>query len=33
MEPGDEVSLWVANIDATDDVVVARFNLLAHAVL
>ena len=32
MEPGDEVSMWAANIDTTDDLDVDRFKLLAHAV-
>lgn len=32
MEPGDEVSMWAANIDTTDDLVIDRFKLLAHAV-
>ncbi len=32
VEPGDEVSIWVASIDTTDDVEVDRFKLLAHAV-
>lgn len=31
MEPGDEVTMWGANIDATDDLVLERFKLLAHA--
>lgn len=33
MEPDDEVSMWAANIDTTDDLDVDRFKLLAHAVL
>lgn len=32
MEPGDEVSMWAANIDTTDDLDIDRFKLLAHAV-
>jgi hypothetical protein len=32
MEPGDEVTMLGANIDATDDLVLERFKLLAHAV-
>ena len=32
MEPGDEVTMWAANIDTTDDLVIDRFKLLAHAV-
>lgn len=32
MEPGDEVSMWAANIDTTDDLEIERFKLLAHAV-
>jgi len=32
VEPGDEVSMWAASIDTTDDVEVERFKLLAHAV-
>ena len=33
MEPSDEVTMWAANIDTTDDLVIDRFKLLAHAVL
>jgi len=33
VQPGDEVSMWGANIDATDDLVIERFKLLAHAVV
>ena len=33
LQPGDEVSMWGANIDATDDLVIERFKLLAHAVV
>ena len=33
MEPGDEVTMWVSNIDATDDLDIARFKLLAHAII
>ena len=32
MEPGDEVSMWAANLSTTTDVTVERFKLLAHAV-
>ena len=32
MEPGDEVTMLGANIDATDDLELERFKLLAHAV-
>ena len=32
VEPGDEVSMWAANIDTTDDLVIERFKFLAHAV-
>lgn len=32
MEPGDEVTMWAANIDTTDDLEIERFKLLAHAV-
>ena len=32
VEPGDEVSMWAANIDTTDDLVLERFKFLAHAV-
>ena len=32
VEPGDEVSMWAASIDTTDDVEIERFKLLAHAV-
>lgn len=32
MEPGDEVAMWGANIDATTDITIERFKLLAHAV-
>ena len=32
MEPGDEVTMWAANIDTTDDLVIDRYKLLAHAV-
>ena len=30
--PADEVSMWVANIDTTDDLEIHRFKLLAHAI-
>ena len=32
VEPGDEVAMWAANIDATDDLEIERFKFLAHAV-
>jgi hypothetical protein len=32
VEPSDEVSMWVANIDTTDDLEIHRFKLLAHAI-
>jgi hypothetical protein len=32
MEPGDEVTMWGSNIDATDDLELERFKLLAHAI-
>jgi hypothetical protein len=32
IEPGDEVTMLGANIDATDNLVLERFKLLAHAV-
>lgn len=32
VEPGDEVAMWAANIDTTDDLVIERFKFLAHAV-
>lgn len=32
VEPGDEISMWGANIDATDDLDVERFKLIAHAI-
>ena len=32
VEPADEVSMWVANIDTTDDLEIHRFKLLAHAI-
>jgi hypothetical protein len=32
VEPADEVSMWVANIDDTVDLQINRFKLLAHAV-
>ncbi len=32
VEPGDEVAMWGANIDATDDLVLERFKFMAHAV-
>ena len=31
-EPGDEVSMYGANIDATTDLEIERFKLLAHAI-
>jgi len=33
VEPGEEISLWVANIDGTTNLSVERFKLLAHAIL
>jgi hypothetical protein len=30
--PGDEVSMYAANLDATDDLSIARLKLLAHAI-
>jgi hypothetical protein len=30
--PGDEVSMYAANLDATDDLDIARLKLLAHAI-
>jgi len=32
MEPGDEVTMWAANIDDTTNLEIARLKLLAHAV-
>lgn len=32
VEPGDEVAMWGANIDATDGLEIERFKFLAHAV-
>ena len=32
MEPGDEVTMLGANIDTTDDLVLDRFKLMAHAI-
>lgn len=32
VEPGDEISMWAANIDTTDDLIIDRFKLLAHAI-
>jgi hypothetical protein len=32
LEPGDEVAMLAANIDATDDLDIARYKMLAHAV-
>lgn len=32
MEPGDEVTILAANIDATTNITVERFKLLAHAI-
>ena len=33
VEPGDEISLWVANIDGTTNLRLDRYKLLAHAIL
>lgn len=30
--PGDEISMWCANIDTTDDLDIDRFKLIAHAI-
>jgi hypothetical protein len=30
--PNDEITMWAANIDATTDITVDRFKLLAHAI-
>jgi hypothetical protein len=32
MEPGDEVTMLAANIDTTDNLTIARYKMLAHAV-
>lgn len=32
VEPGDEISMWGANIDATDDLEIERYKLIAHAI-
>lgn len=32
VDPGDEIAMWGANIDATDDIVIERFKFLAHAI-
>lgn len=32
MEPDDEVTMWAANLETTDDLDIARLKLLAHAV-
>lgn len=32
LEPEDEVTMWAANIDATDNLEIARLKLLAHAI-
>jgi hypothetical protein len=32
LEPGDEVTMWAANIDGTTNLTVERFKMLAHAV-
>lgn len=32
LEPGDEVSMYCANIDTTDDLVIERFKMIAHAI-
>ena len=31
-EPDDEVTMWAANLDTTDDLDIARLKLLAHAI-
>lgn len=33
MEPGDEVSMWAANLSTTTDMTIDRYKLLAHAIL
>jgi hypothetical protein len=30
--PGDEVTMWAANLDTTTDITMARYKLLAHAI-
>jgi hypothetical protein len=32
LEPGDEVTMWAANIDSTNDLDIDRYKFLAHAV-
>lgn len=32
LEPGDEVTMLAANIDTTDDLIISRYKMLAHAV-
>jgi hypothetical protein len=32
VEPGDEVTMWAANKDATDNLDIDRFKLIAHAI-
>jgi len=32
VEPGDEVTMWGANLDTTTDLDIARLKLLAHAI-
>jgi hypothetical protein len=32
MAPGDEVTMWAANINATTNISIARLKLLAHAI-
>jgi hypothetical protein len=33
MEPGDEVTMWAANLSTDTNLSIARFKLLAHAIL
>lgn len=32
LEPGDEVTMLAANIDTTDNIVISRYKMLAHAI-
>ena len=32
LEPGDEVTMLAANIDTTDNITIARYKMLAHAI-
>ena len=32
LEPGDEVTMLAANIDTTDNLTIARYKMLAHAI-